>query len=30
MVLVTEGGHRVLSTGLPYTATEITAVMGGG
>ena len=30
MILVTEAGHRVLSTGLPYTAEEIERVMGGG
>lgn len=28
MIVVTEGGHRVLSAGLPYTAEEIAAVMG--
>lgn len=28
MILVTDRGHRVLSRGLPYTADEITAVMG--
>jgi len=28
MILVTDGGHRVLSEGLPYTADEIAAVMG--
>ena len=29
MILVTADGHRVLSTGLPYTASEISEVMSG-